>query len=180
MSGPKVAFEKYQNPYSSKKIDDDDDEGQLALKNALVTPDGILPIHDASYIDKKFNFWILHTNFRMNQEMFDVLNLKISGIETLNVLTPYRIRIAIGRMFDEEGVKRVISDKLITIAKKYFNKPNNLEVIISSCLSPFFAVYFDGDKPTIYSGKTREEVESKIETYKGNPTYIYKSWEKYD
>lgn len=86
-----VRFERWENPF-------DDIEGTEAV------------IQD--FMDRNFNIWILHSNFEMNNDTLDLL-WDIPGVEVLEPLTRYRLKIAFGRLFKEEEVKTKINRMLL-------------------------------------------------------------------
>lgn len=71
---------------------------------ALATPMGFIPLAEWSTPSKVFNFWVAHTNFRMTDEIQDLLD-SAPGVETLDIFTPYRWRISIGKAFNGREVK---------------------------------------------------------------------------
>lgn len=77
----------------------------------IMTPMGAIPLTEhtnASYI---FNFWIAHTNFRMTNNIKNIID-NTDGVETFDIFTPYRWRISIGKAFDSVKVKNDITKKL--------------------------------------------------------------------
>ncbi len=119
----KVLWEKWLDPFDtsnnkSEPDDDDDDEksdyealeeeryeghGPIVGK-FLASQFGVLPINENFSPSKLFNFWVCHTNFTITKPIMQSLNA-IDGVEGLQIVSRYRFRIAIGRLFDEEEVK---------------------------------------------------------------------------
>jgi len=77
----------------------------------LATPLGVVPLTEWSTPSKVFNFWVMHSNFRMTEEIQDILD-QTDGVETLDIFTPYRWRIAIGKAFNSQEVKEQIMKNL--------------------------------------------------------------------
>lgn len=70
----------------------------------MTTPMGIIPITEHTSAGHIFNFWTAHTNFRMTPEIIEAID-NTDGIESFDLFTPYRWRIAIGKAFSSAGVK---------------------------------------------------------------------------
>jgi hypothetical protein len=77
----------------------------------MATPMGIIPINDNTASGKIFNFWIGHTNFNITKKIASVIET-ISGVETLDVFTRYRFRIAVGKAFNDSEVMRDINNTI--------------------------------------------------------------------
>jgi len=89
----------------------------------LMTPAGMLPVNDNIRPSNTFNFWIGHTNFRLTQNVIDIIE-KVDGVEILDICTPYRLRLGIGRMFEGNKVKYDILtqvDEYLSYKEKYIN-----------------------------------------------------------
>lgn len=85
--------------------------------NFLVGPAGIIPFHEGNRPSVLFNFWRADTNFRITNKMVDLLAW-VDGVESFTPMTPYRFRISIGKLFDEETVLKSIDEKLLQHLKK--------------------------------------------------------------
>jgi hypothetical protein len=77
----------------------------------LTTPMGIIPITEWSAPSRVFNFWIGHSNFRMTEEIQDIID-NTDGVESLDIFTPYRFRIAVGKAFNSILVKKDVMKRL--------------------------------------------------------------------
>lgn len=77
----------------------------------LMTPMGFVPMTEWNNPGKVFNFWIAHTNFRMTEEIQNIIDTT-DGVESLDVFSPYRWRIAIGQAFDSVEVKERVRQNL--------------------------------------------------------------------
>ena len=77
----------------------------------MSTPMGIIPITEHTSAGQVFNFWTAHTNFRMTQDILNIVD-QTDGIESVDVFTPYRWRIAIGKVFDSINVKNNVMTNL--------------------------------------------------------------------
>lgn len=114
----KIAFEKARNPFDYDKDDFLNEEDELEHENnsmqsinGMLTPMGLIPITDNTNPYKLFNFWTLHTNFRWTTDLVNVMD-NTDGVETFDVFTPFRARVAIAKCFSENEVKLAIMQNL--------------------------------------------------------------------
>ena len=73
----------------------------------LATPMGVVPLTEYSTPSRIFNFWVAHSTFRMTEAIKDIID-NTDGVEILDIFTPYRWRIAVGKAFDEQETKMSI------------------------------------------------------------------------
>lgn len=78
----------------------------------IAGPQGIIPLNDTNVPSRHYNFWIMETNFNISKSVVKTLN-SMDGVETLDIFTRYRARIAIGRLFDTEEIKDAIDATLL-------------------------------------------------------------------
>jgi hypothetical protein len=126
MNKPLIIWEKWQDPFGEKNDDiisyDQQDsvsqyeeDEQLADKvinettsRVLLTPMGIIPYNDNTASCKIFNFWLGHTNFSISKTIAEIIE-NVDGVETLDIFTRYRFRIAVGKVFDDREIMRNIN-----------------------------------------------------------------------
>lgn len=87
---------------------------QLSKQKFMITPIGIMPITDNTESTKIFNFWTGHTNFNISNNIASIIE-SCDGVETLDIFTRYRFRIAIGKIFKESDVMYSINEKVYEI-----------------------------------------------------------------
>lgn len=80
----------------------------------IASPLGIIPYNENTASSKIFNFWVGHTSFSITPDIVKILEA-IDGVETLDVFTRYRFRIAIGKCFKDSEVMQSIDQN----TKKY-------------------------------------------------------------
>lgn len=90
----------------------------------IMTPLGAIPITEHSMPGKVFNFWMAHTNFNITNDIGNIVE-QTDGVETLDIFTRYRMRVGVGKAFDDGGVLRQI-DKNIAV---YLNRPKKKKKI---------------------------------------------------
>lgn len=77
----------------------------------LATPMGIIPFNENTASSKIFNFWVGHTNFNLSKKVVQIIE-ETDGVETLDIFTRYRFRIAIGKVFKDADVMKNINDNV--------------------------------------------------------------------
>lgn len=104
----KFVWEKWKDPLLSNYEDcewpgyDLDENGdKIPVHTAerqpvMHTPFGMVSVVNDSMASKSFDFWMLHTNFDLNEGIARVIE-QIEGVETLEVYTRYRARIGFPR-----------------------------------------------------------------------------------
>ncbi len=68
-----------------------------------MTPFGMMPLTEQSLASNYFKFWTGHTNFKLLKSHIDTIGM-VEGVETIDVLTPYRFRIAVAKLFIDRNV----------------------------------------------------------------------------
>ena len=125
-SGNEVYWEKWIDAYEEHTEDIDIEEEEtgyeeemfaekLPLMNhikSIMTPFGIMPLTEQSLSSQHFKFWVGHSNFKLTDNVYKVVG-NTPGVETLDILTPYRFRIAIGKMFVDRDVMSTVRNNLL-------------------------------------------------------------------
>ena len=126
---PLIIWEKWEDPIlaylgdtnnktigETQDIDEDlmgyEEPEKISYKYPIViTPMGMLPYSEKTSCETVFNFWTGHTNFSISKDISDILE-RCDGVETLDVFTRYRFRIAIGRAFKDSNIMTTINKKI--------------------------------------------------------------------
>ena len=102
----------------------DEGLGQMQpMIRSIMTPFGILPLTEQSLASRHFKFWVGHTNFMLGDgyktgtEEFEALIGSVLGVEAVDILTSYRFRIAIGKMFKDRDVMDNVKKRLVAFIK---------------------------------------------------------------
>lgn len=126
-----IIWEKWKDPFGFEnqndettidKIDTDeniDPENDVKIQTQvkkikcqiITTPFGVIPVDENTASSEIFNFWTGHTNFAVTTNISKIIE-DTSGVETLNVFTKYRFRIAIGKAFKDSAVMRKINQRV--------------------------------------------------------------------
>ncbi len=118
----KIVWEKYYHPLfgdeDSKELDDKFDEPTYKDKYDMDERDipimmnpmmgGMIPLPNPY---KDFNLWTAYTNFPLTQGMLEEIS-HVYGVETLQILTPYRMRLGVGKLFQSRDVMVSINNTL--------------------------------------------------------------------
>jgi hypothetical protein len=145
---------------------------------AIISPMGIIPIHESNLPSLLFNFWMGHTNFDITPYVRDVIS-DVPGVETFDIFTRYRFRIGIGKSFEEEAVKHAIELAMNPIPVVNVSKTQTPLDGMKKLLSrkyKFWAIHAMANKSFRYiGGTTQEEVEKKGEQLAA--ASVIRSWE---
>jgi len=80
---------------------------------SIITPFGVLPITEKTMASRYFKLWVGHANFKLTEDFYTVIG-QSEGVEALDILTPYRFRIAIGKMFVDRKVMKAVRDQMVS------------------------------------------------------------------
>jgi hypothetical protein len=78
----------------------------------IFTPYGVLPLTEQSLASSYFKFWVGHTNFRITRSFLDIISY-VDGVESVDVFSPYRFRIAIATLFKDRLVMSEIRENMV-------------------------------------------------------------------
>lgn len=140
------------------------------------TPFGLYGDEDPFSPYNMFDCWIGHTNFRITNEDFDLLDKKVDGIGCLKVLSTYRFFIGLEKLFSFTTVRmqiqkelcnnllksEIITDDFDSIFQQALDKMN--ETLMSIKTSDKWAVFIgkDGEIKAINSGEFGSDHEYRI------------------
>jgi hypothetical protein len=116
--------EGYLNAQWSAEEPYEEETEQFMPVQGIMTPYGVLPLTDDTLASRKFKFWVGHSNFRLTEDYYNVIGAT-EGVETLDILTPYRFRIGVGRMFIDRNVMSSVRDKMVAHVVKKRNPHKN-------------------------------------------------------
>lgn len=102
-----------------------------------------------------FDFWLCHTNFPLSKDNKRAID-NILGVESFNILTPYRFVISVAKMFDMKDVRK----RLENIFKDKLDPLDNLKDILNQYVDWIIYVLPNGE--TTYSTIEDPEFENKV------------------
>lgn len=101
-----------EETYDSTRRGSNQEAHKAHLVPCIKTPMGLMPMgQDIVPSSRIFNFWLAHTNFNITQAISEQIE-KVDGVETLDIFTRYRFRIAIGKAFSASIVMQNIQNQL--------------------------------------------------------------------
>ena len=129
-SGNEVYWEKWIDAYEEHTEDIEIEEEEIGYEEeifaeklplmnhikSIMTPFGIMPLTEQSLASQHFKFWVGHSNFKLTDNVYNIVG-NTEGVETLDILTPYRFRIAIGKMFVDRDVMSTVRTNLLEYIK---------------------------------------------------------------
>lgn len=149
-----------------------------------MSPMGVIPLNESNMPSKVFNFWMMHTNFDIDEKVFNVLQ-NMPGVETLEILTRYRARISFGKVFKfSDKIRRKIRQELCG-TKSTKSKDGHIDLTIMKnhlkSKYPFWAIFINRDNQVETKGhKDKLVIEQEIEQRKNSEKTksIIASWEE--
>jgi len=140
------------------------------------TPFGVVSIMNDSLGSKSFDFWILHTNFDIRENIVKAIE-QVNGVETLEIYTRYRIRVGFPRsgLFRPRDIMHEIEEAIYDIdrdsqnqlligldtdvAKKVIDARNKIEEKYE-----YWAIWVvpNGNMEVVSSDKLNEQYQSKL------------------
>lgn len=102
-------------------------ESLVPIKGVM-TPYGMLPLTDDTLASRKFKFWVGHSNFRLTEDYYSIIG-PTEGVETLDILTPYRFRIGVGKMFIDRTVMSRVRDNMVEHVKSQKRDPDENDLV---------------------------------------------------
>lgn len=126
-----IGWERWKNVLKRPKPSPDAPFGTTTPTPMIMTDMGPYRVPDElSRPEKAYLFWVGHTNFRLTHGVVDVIE-STEGVEVFDVLSPYRFRISVARMFKSSEVKSSIAQRVKAMESKLplniFNNDNNGE-----------------------------------------------------
>lgn len=116
-----VEFEKFdpriiQNvvKQNNEQTDEYDDDDSSSYGSSYGSPDSVsqkIIVSQDSQMLQTLNLWIGHCNIGITNKLVKLLE-EVDGIETLDIISKYRFRVGIGKLFSEKTVKHSISDTI--------------------------------------------------------------------
>ena len=95
-----------------KELREEEMTGFKSIKT-IMTPFGMMPLTEQSLASNYFKFWTGHTNFKLLKSHINTISM-VDGVETIDVLTPYRFRIAVAKLFIDRNVMASVRNALLS------------------------------------------------------------------
>lgn len=83
----------------------------------IITPFGVLPLTETSLASNHFKFWVGHANFKLLEDYYPIIE-SCCGVESVDILTPYRFRIAIAKLFQDRDVMHDVRKTLLGVVNE--------------------------------------------------------------
>jgi hypothetical protein len=143
-TGYEVYWEKWVDPYEQQieslkleieeKNDSIQDQDQFGFESydsfseqeeglddfktipTIFTPFGLIPLSNETLASNSFKFWVGHTNFKITRHFRNLIS-SVEGVESLDVFSPYRFKISVGRLFRDRDVMSNIRKVMLSYAR---------------------------------------------------------------
>ena len=127
----------------------------------IQTPIGLFRANSRNPINS-FNFFMVHSNFSFSKKQYYVIRMT-PGIETLTLLSPFKVLVSIGKLFKVERVKQLLE---LRILGRIVNDGMTLEDLPDSILKKQ-----EGLATLVFPNSnvlhlTHDDYESDIEAYR--------------
>lgn len=127
MKDIKLVWEKWENVYEeeAEELEEDYYDEEMAEEDAEFQKQILIfsqPEYETQNVDisKLFKFWVCHCNFNVDQDCVSIIE-NCEGVETLEIITRYRFRISVGKVFQDREVMSKITEKVT----EYINEKNS-------------------------------------------------------
>lgn len=123
-----IAWEKWTSPFlagfGNHDEDDEHDFDDMDLMESapkkrhkvIISDMGIIPVYDKKALIGVLNFWIGHTDFPISHPICELI-ADTPGVESFEVMSPYRMRISIAKLFTVEKVTKEIGERVSSFFK---------------------------------------------------------------
>jgi hypothetical protein len=178
----KVKFERWTDPLNSNVVEnewpgfnvDEDGEAQpiyaSKMTQVMHTPFGALSMLTNTVAANQFEFWWMHTNFDITNEIRDVIKV-VPGVETLEITTRYRARIGFPKsgFFAGNQVMHDIQEAVTAIDHAKQNQaliglPNNIAYSVIEMRDKVDAKYDNWALLVLPNGSIEVLTSDKIDT----------------
>lgn len=139
----RLAIKSFNDNDNDDDDDDDDDDDESPYDSGeqkgntgpcVIGPMGVIPMHESNIPSKMYNFWMGDTNFDLTNDIAKKIE-SCTGVESLDVYSRYRFRIAIGRAFNQRdvktGIEKIIDETCPNKPPEKQSPPPNSSRIIS-------------------------------------------------
>lgn len=200
---PTITWEKWRDPLAPlvKRRDADEDEfagrtqrdkfledGDVAWDKdekdgysgpAVFGPMGVVPVNESNLPSRHHKFWVAHTDFMLTKRLVKAIENTL-GVESLDVLTPYRFRMSVGMAFRQDDVKAAVEAAVTPKpAPPVDDTPVGTMKRVLSNSHPFWAIaVLPGGKLRPMAGGTQEEVKGKVSKLNTEDAVLVLSWGK--
>lgn len=110
-----VEFEKFdpriiQNVIKQNNEEDEEEYNDSGYGGQESSSHKIIVSQDSQML-QTLNLWIGHCNVGITNKLVELIE-NVDGVETLDIISKYRFRVGIGKLFEEKKVKTTISDTI--------------------------------------------------------------------
>ena len=96
-----ISFEDLGEPYN-----------KVSHVRSIMTPFGIMPLTEQSLASNHFKLWVGHSNFKILKSHVKIIGA-VARVETVDILTPYRLRMSVAKLFVDRDVMSSVREALL-------------------------------------------------------------------
>lgn len=170
--------EKFEEGEDEEYDDDEDDFGyrppprRRDIGPSIVGPMGIIPLHEHSLPCRLYDFWMGHTNFRLSRRHVSQIK-SVNGVESLDVFTRHRFRMAVGLSFDNEQVRQSVSSLFLPPVPVTTRAPLDLMKQGLSSQYKFWVIQRANGRTVMFGSDSQSEVMDQTKHLEGE---LIASW----
>lgn len=98
-----IVWEKWVDPFLDTQQEEPEYIEEEEVNFEQTEQKIIQPVIPFISMGEIFNFWVGHTNFDITESIAKILE-QTEGVESLDIITRYRFRIGIGKIFTDRDV----------------------------------------------------------------------------
>jgi hypothetical protein len=115
----KIVWEKLKLPDEKDEDEYDEDEGfNEGPEHRLIPIINPVGVQNPFYQLKDFEFWTGHTNFKLTKQLVVIIN-SVLGVESLDIVSPYRFHFSVAKQFQAREVMDDISSTVLDYLGEY-------------------------------------------------------------
>ncbi len=111
----------------------------------------------ANLLSTHFSLWIGETNFNVTNRIRHAIN-RVDGVESLDIITRYRFRLGIARLYRPKEVKQAVGDVVTPLAGRSASPLQILRDSMARAYPHWAILLLPGGKLVAAGGATPEEV----------------------
>lgn len=176
----RIVWRRYKHPldvshkYKNHSHEDEDseayhndfvNESKPYSGTILYNQNGILPITPDSLPNKSYNLWVMDSNFKFPRKTIEIFNYIVEGVEGYETITPYQILIGIGRLFDEDEVKKNLEKEILDFMNETEPMNQNINMLDKVLKKHITFLDLETKVPFVIYADTETDLDNKVNKF---------------
>lgn len=171
-----IKWERWRNPiehvlHLRGVTDDEGGSGDTKTDNTFDDPSlllftrfGAVPIKPDELPPSEFDFWVGHCNFSIDSKIAEAIRGE-PGVESLDVVSPYRFRMAVARQFQALAVQKGVEVAVRGSAGRSEDRSaNNIAALLKTRFPHWAIVFRPGQRMAVITGPNVRQVRLGLES----------------